>query len=172
MDQLVDVCAKKFYADQPGPLSAMTKIQKGLDKNAVVAFIAKQGNIDARSAERVYSEMMQRLDWIRTTIQAVSQRTGLRPKPETSAGAPTGIMASPIIPRPSAAPPLKSPPEPPSEPEPLRPPTGVISYPGSRRPQQAAPPPATPAAPRQTDLPPYLENVLRDLAMLSDNREE
>jgi hypothetical protein len=79
MDQLMEIGTKKFYQDQPNPLAAAMKMLKGADRLSIVNWIANQGGLNSESANEVYSQLNQRMEWIRQTIKAVSARTGFAP---------------------------------------------------------------------------------------------
>jgi len=79
MDQLMEIGTKKFYQDQPNPLAAAMKMLKGADRLSIVNWISHQGGLNSESASEVYSQLHQRMEWIRQTIKAVSARTGFAP---------------------------------------------------------------------------------------------
>jgi hypothetical protein len=79
MDQLMEIGTKKFYQDQPNPLAAAMKMLKGTDRLSVVNWISHQGGLNSESAGQVYSQLHQRMEWIRETIKAVSARSGFAP---------------------------------------------------------------------------------------------
>lgn len=79
MDQLMEIGTKKFYQDQPNPLAAAMKMLKGVDRLSIVNWISHQGGLNSESANEVYSQLHQRMEWIRQTIKSVSARTGFAP---------------------------------------------------------------------------------------------
>jgi hypothetical protein len=79
MDQLMEIGTKKFYQDQPNPLAAAMKMLKGADRLSIVNWISHQGGSSSESANEVYAQLHQRMEWIRQTIKAVSSRTGFAP---------------------------------------------------------------------------------------------
>jgi hypothetical protein len=79
MDQLMEIGTKKFYQDQPNPLAAAMKMLKGADRLSIVNWISHQGGLNSESANEVYSQLHQRMEWIRQTIKSVSSRTGFAP---------------------------------------------------------------------------------------------
>jgi hypothetical protein len=79
MDQLMEIGTKKFYQDQPNPLAAAMKMLKGADRLSIVNWISHQGGLNSENAGQVYSQLHQRMEWIRQTIKAVSARTGFAP---------------------------------------------------------------------------------------------
>jgi hypothetical protein len=79
MDQLMEIGTKKFYQDQPNPLAAAMKILKGTDRLSIVNWISHQGGLNSESANGVYLQLHQRMEWIRQTIKSVSARTGFAP---------------------------------------------------------------------------------------------
>lgn len=165
-DQLVDICAKKFYGDQPGPMTVLTKMQRGVDHQALVTFICKQAAVDPGAAEKIYLDIKQKLDWIRSTIQSVTRRTGVS---VLSDAPPTGIMpapkpaSKPAAPPPAAAaPPIAS--------------TGIMPIP-KQEPASAPVPASSPLPPANQQpkppqgVPQYLSNVMKNLALLSSPPE-
>jgi hypothetical protein len=76
MDQLMEIGTKKFYQDQPNPLAAAMKMLKGADRLSIVNWISHQGGLNSENANEVYSQLHQRMEWIRQTIKSVSSRTG------------------------------------------------------------------------------------------------
>ena len=162
-DQLTEICLKKFYGDQPGPMSVVTKVQKGLDGKALISFIGKQGEMDDASAEKIYSEIKQRFEWIRSTIDSVARRVGQSPLPEV---APTGIMP---VPKPPAAKPASQPAAAPPPAPPVAVPSPRVTTPKAA-PTSTAPPKAKPSARPLApgEIPQYLAGILKNLGSLSD----
>lgn len=161
-DQLTEICLKKFYGDQPEPMSVVTKMQKGLDGKALISFIGKQGEMDDASAERIYTEIKQRLEWIHSMIDSVAKRVGQAPLPEA---APTGILP---VPKPPVAKPVPAPK--PAAAQPTAPPV-VAPAPRAAAPRPAPIPnaPTKPPARSQApgDIPQYLAGILKNLGSLS-----
>lgn len=156
-DQLVDICAKKFYGDQPGPMAVLTKMQRGVDHNALVTFICKQAGVDPAAAEKIYLDIRQKLDWIRNTIQSVSRRTGISLLAEAP---PTGVMPAPKPAVSKPATPATAPKA--AAPAPRIAPTGIMPA------LKPAPPPAAVSQPQpQGSIPQYLSNVMKNLGLLS-----
>ncbi len=141
LDQLIEICLKKFYQDQPAALGVAIKIQKGADRSSVIQSIARQSGLTIGSAEDIYSEMFHRINWIREMIRQVSEKVGKQPltHPE-SVSAPAQPVSHP---KPETSTPKVSDPKPET----------------SAKPSQAV---AT------TGLPVYLRNALKQLGELSD----
>jgi LPXTG-motif cell wall-anchored protein len=146
MDQLIEICLKKFYQEQPAAITAALKIQKSMDRLSVVQGIIRQSGLDSKTAEDVYSEMFHRINWIRETIKQVSEKIGKQPLAQ---GQP---QSTPVLSQPqnTAAPITKSPaatprPAPTSHADPISKQSQVVS-----------------------GLPVYLRNVLNELGDLSD----
>ncbi|HSE41388.1 MAG TPA: hypothetical protein VLH08_11550 [Acidobacteriota bacterium] len=110
MDQLLEICLKKFYQDQPPALAAAMKIYKGTDRATVIQSIARQDGQDLKSAEQHYSEMYYRINWIREAIRKVSEKIGKEPltttqlQPTQSMQAPTPVASSAVSPEPPPSP--------------------------------------------------------------------
>lgn len=127
LDQLIDICVKKFYQDNPAALSVAMKMVKGQPKNVVMPYLIKQSERSASEAEGLYADMEQRLDWIRQAIQTVSGRTGVSPQSTPAQRAATPAAAGgppPLPPRPAQPETAASPqaaPVAPSQPPPLPP---------------------------------------------------
>jgi hypothetical protein len=133
--------------------------------------------------------MKRRLDWIRAVIEDVSKRTGRLPVSESTA--PTGIMTVPGKTPVAPAPPTGIMPVPgrptPAAPAPS---TGIMPVPGAPKPPappdtSAVPVASSPSVARsvpsspqaeskgnEPDLPPYLGNVFKNLALLSSAPEK
>ena len=141
LDQLIEICLKKFYQDQPAALGIAIKIQKGAERSSVIQSIARQSGLPISSAEDIYSEMFHRISLIREVIRQVSEKVGKQPlaHPES-----VPVPAQPVSHSISATPTRKVP-----DPQPEI----------SARPSQAASP---------TGLPVYLRNALKQLGELSD----
>jgi hypothetical protein len=109
-DQLVEICLKKFYHDQPSALAAAMKIQKGADRFTVIQSIARQGGLPVNSAEDIYLEMSQRIHWIRELIRQVSEKVGKQPlvQPENQPPAPARAVTSKPVPPTPPQPSIKS----------------------------------------------------------------
>jgi hypothetical protein len=155
MDQLMEIGTKKFYQDQPNPLAAAMKMLKGADRLSMVNWISNQGGLNSENAGQVYSQMQQRMEWVRETIKAVSARTGFAPLEKGNASLDkTGshirkeIQSAVEISRSSKKQEI-------SDPE-ISPPQ-VIAVQPQRQMQYSL-----------TGLPTYLKNVLKHLGELSD----
>ena len=79
MDQLMEIGNKKFYQDQPNALAAAMKMLKGADRLSIINWISHQGGLNSESAAQVYTQLQQRMEWIRETIKAISARSGFAP---------------------------------------------------------------------------------------------
>ena len=141
LDQLIEICLKKFYQDQPAALGVAIKIQKGADRSSVIQSIARQSGLTIGSAEDIYSEMFHRINWIREMIRQVSEKVGKQPltHPES----------------------VSAPAQPVSHPKPETS-TRKVSDP---KPEISAKPSQAVAT---TGLPVYLRNALKQLGELSD----
>jgi hypothetical protein len=102
MDQLMDICLKKFYQDPPSALPLAASVLKGGSRDALIHAIAKQTDGGMRDAEAVYTEMSARIRWIQGVIQAISYRTGIKPG--------KAVFSTPIPPPRASAPPEPPPP--------------------------------------------------------------
>jgi hypothetical protein len=134
LDQLIDICVKKFYQDNPAALSVAMKMMKGMPKSTVLPYLIKQSEKTQAEAEVIYGEMERRLDWIRQMIQSVSHKIGITPQSGTPKEAAAATPVPPPLPlRPTpAAPPASSPspqtaptpaaqaPAPPAQPQPAQ----------------------------------------------------
>lgn len=106
LDQLIDICVKKFYQDTPAALAVAMKMVKGMPKSTVLPYLIKQSEKSQPEAELIYGEMERRLDWIRQMIQSVSNKTGIAPQSGTAKEtSPTTPVPPPLPPRPASAPP-------------------------------------------------------------------
>jgi hypothetical protein len=151
-DQLVEICLKKFYQDQPPAFEAAMKIHKSADRTTVIQSIAQNAGQDLKSAERYYSEMVQRIYWIRETIRKVSEKIGKEPlltsqqQTTRTAQSPAALVqvtaVSPDIPQKTAAP--------------------------KQAAQAEAPNSPKSSVPASGNLPVYLRNVLKQLGELSE----
>ena len=161
MDQLMEICVKKFYQDQPNPLAVAMKMLKGGDRTTIVHSISRQSGLSFENAEEVYLEMLQRMEWIRETIKSVSARTGRSPLEQPTSSSVKTIPQTPMTQPASQATQV---PKAPSKVE--------ISDPEISSPPQVMIPatsqPSRPAQPSGTGLPTYLKNVLKHLGDLSD----
>ncbi len=78
-EQLMEICLKKFYQDNPIVLSSCGKILKNTPKSGIVPAISKQTGRSLAEAEAIYDQLHYQIDRIRNLIQEVSHRTGITP---------------------------------------------------------------------------------------------
>jgi hypothetical protein len=147
IDQLLEICLKKFYQEQPAALAAALKIQKGVDRLSVIHGISRQSGLDAKTAEDVYSEMFHRINWIRETIRQVADKIGKQPLVQNQ----SMTVAPPPV---STTSPQAMSPKPVPASRPAQP----------RQPEQLS----KAAQVSSSALPVYLRNVLKHLGELSD----
>jgi hypothetical protein len=182
-DQLMEICLKKFYQDNPAVLSVCNRMLKGTQKALVVPFIAKQTSRAVVEAEKIHDQIQMQMERIRNLIQEVSQRTGIspaRPVEEiTPRTGPVELTRSVS----STKPPIPTPP-----PLPKQAPTAVLeAFPvfgnsTSAISMNASAVADKPVGPRliepespmrtATDLPPYANNVLNQISFLSSREEK
>jgi hypothetical protein len=81
MDQLMEICLKKFYQDNPAALTISMRMLKGDHQmNFMIPFIMKQLSASSPEAEYLYVEFQSQIERIRSLIKEVSQRTGTYPR--------------------------------------------------------------------------------------------
>ena len=89
LDQLVEICVKKFYQDNQAALNILTRMLKGAQKNIVVPMIMKNAGVQAAAAETIYLGFAERIEIVRKLIDEVSAKKGVAPlKPAPAAEAP------------------------------------------------------------------------------------
>ena len=84
MDQLMEICLKKFYQDQPAPLNVALKISKRTGKSWVLPFLIKEAGVDNAQAEQLYSDFESHVTSVRKLIEEVSARKGIPIKADVS----------------------------------------------------------------------------------------
>ncbi len=123
LDQLIEICVKKFYQDNPAALSIVTRMLKGGQKNMFVSMIVKQAGVQAAAAETIYSGFAERIEIVRGLIDEVSAKKGIapvRPAPQPppkadvtakpllqSAAGATQKVIPPVAPKPAPTPPTR-----------------------------------------------------------------
>lgn len=127
MDQLAEICAKKFYQDNPAALNIVTRMLKGGQKNLVIPMIMKNAGVQPAAAETIYSGFAERIEIVRKLIDEVSAKKGIAP-----------LKPAPI-PEPKAETTVKSPPQ--------------TSGSGTQKSMPAVAPKPAPAVPRQAAAP-------------------
>ena len=96
MDQLIEICLKKFYQESPSALNIAMKIWKGGQKGSVVPLILKQTGKNSALAEGIYEDLATTITLIRQLITEVSTRTGLSPvKAASPESRPSGNISAP-----------------------------------------------------------------------------
>jgi hypothetical protein len=181
VDQLMEICLKKFYQDSPAVLSICNKMLKGNQKGLMIPFISSQTNKSSAEAAIIYDQIHQQMDTIRNLIQEVSHKTGIPPaKPPvevTQKGAatelprvvtaPTKAVAPTPPPLPKAAPQLAAA----AEPHVPGHATSSVSLQADKRVSGKL---IEPDAPMRTgsDLPAYANSVLSQISFLSSKEEK
>jgi hypothetical protein len=181
VDQLMEICLKKFYQDSPAVISICNKMLKGNQKGLMIPFISSQTNKSTAEAAIIYDQIHEQMDRIRNLIQEVSHKTGIPPaKPQVETTqkavaaelprvvtAPTKAVAPTPPPLPKAAPQIPFA----SEPQIVGHATSSVSLQADKR---ASGKLIEPDAPMRTgsDLPAYANNVLSQISFLSSKEEK
>ncbi len=193
MDQLAEICAKKFYQDNPAAMNIVTRMLKGGQKNIVIPMIMKNAGVQPAAAETIYSEFAERIETVRSLIDEVSAKKGIAPLkpaplpetpkaqttfkslPQTAVGAPQKTVPpvvpkpAPAVPRPPVAPakPVQTTASVPQQNAPAPIPVEIsIPVPDSQQ-KRTAKKRSGPAA----DLPQYAAGVFNQLGFLTSNEK-
>jgi hypothetical protein len=104
-DQLMEICLKKFYQDNPPVLNICNRILKGAQKGLMVPSIAKQSGRSMAEAEKIHDQIQLQIERIRSLIREVAHKTGIQPaKPPVEAAA---KIAATVAPQPQSVSPAK-----------------------------------------------------------------
>lgn len=84
IEQLREICLKKFYQDNQVAIGIGMKMLKGIQKNSVIPYIMKQSGQEMSEVESIYHHFEERFRVIDGLIEEVSERTGLVPQHPTA----------------------------------------------------------------------------------------
>ena len=196
-DQLMEICLKKFFQDNPSLLMVCSKMLKGSQKGLMAPFIAKQTGRSMVEAERIYDQIHNQIERVRGLIREVSAKTGITPaKPAVD----VSPKSAPELPKSVAATKesiKESAPLPKQAPAPAPPPMPRQAVPVAQQPEPSAPQVASagnatssfvlnaspdkpsshliePESPMRTaaDLPAYANSVLNQISFLSSPEDK
>jgi hypothetical protein len=181
VDQLMEICLKKFYQDSPAVLSICSKMLKGNQKALLIPFISSQTHKSSTEAAIIFDQIHAQMETIRNLIQEVSHKTGIPPaKPAVEV---TQKSVATELPRVVTAPTKAAVPVPPPLPKaaPQVPAvmeshvpghaTSSVSFQADKRVSGKL---IEPDAPMRTgsDLPAYANSVLSQISFLSSKEEK
>jgi|GEM_PF-3788629 len=178
VDQLMEICVKKFYQDNPGILTVCAKMLKGTQKGLMIPFITGQTGRSAAEAGAIYDQIHGQMEGIRSLIQEVSQKTGVAPAKlqveitqKTIAQELPRIVTTPTKPAPAPPPLPKAAPAPVPEISSPGPATSSVSMNAEKGSSARL---IEPDAPMRSgaDLPAYASSVLNQISFLSSKDEK
>jgi len=180
VDQLMEICLKKFYQDNPGVLSICNKMLKGNQKGLLIPFISTQTGRSSAESAVIYDQIHAQMETIRGLIQEVSQKAGIPPaKPQVEVTQKTAATELPKVVTAPAKPVPVPPPLPRAIPQvaqeaPAPPPGHLTSSVSLNAEKSSSGKLIEPDKPMRTgsDLPAYANSVLSQISFLSSKDEK